>query len=237
MAATWKRDYVKYQKEFLGIITLYKERTDLQAFTEILLSITTVILFSIFAIRPTARTIAQLIQENKGKEETIATMDEKIKNLALASDTYDRNKSKIDLLDTAVPTIPDPNGQQRQLEGVIMKDQIELVALSLGPASIVGNLSFAPLSATSQADQGSSALPLSAKSIYTSIDATGDYQKLLQFLGDIEKIRRPIFYDSFTFTTERQKSADGKPQLILSVAGFSPYYLDEVSTSSAAIPQ
>ena len=81
MALGWKKDYLRYKSFFLNVLAIYKQRTDLHLFSEILLSLITILLFGIFAIRPTLLTIAQLVKDIRGKEATLALMDQKINSL------------------------------------------------------------------------------------------------------------------------------------------------------------
>src|SRR5690348_2925170 len=73
-----------YQKYLLDIMTIYKQRGDLQAYLEILLSIVAVGVFAVFAIKPTLVTIGGLITKNQTLQKTSNDLDTKIKNLGIA---------------------------------------------------------------------------------------------------------------------------------------------------------
>ncbi|MBI1863979.1 hypothetical protein HYS03_02095 [Candidatus Woesebacteria bacterium] len=213
MAATWQRDYLKYQKQFLGILVLYRERSDIKAFIEILLSIFTIIIFFLFAIRPTARTIAQLIQENKGKEETISIMEQKIKNLTAASDLYQKEKDRIQILATSIPDNPDPSSYQRQFEGILNKDNLSPISESFGPTQILG--------VSTKPDQS---LENGALGFPVSLNITGNYDQLFSYLSDIENMRRPLFPTSIGFSSDIIKSTNGTKQIVLTINGLAIYF-------------
>ncbi len=80
MALGWRKDYLRYRSYFLNVLNLYKRKEDLRMFLEIMLSLSAISFFSIFALRPTFLTIATLLKEINAKKGTIITMDTKIKN-------------------------------------------------------------------------------------------------------------------------------------------------------------
>ena len=88
MAPAWRNSYLRYKTYFLNISSQYSKKADVRVFMELLLSLATVSLFAIFAIRPTLITIAELFKEIQGKKTTVAQLDEKIKNRAASSDVY-----------------------------------------------------------------------------------------------------------------------------------------------------
>ena len=81
MNQSWRREYLRYKSYFLNVMGRYKERADVKVYLEILLSLATISVFAIFALRPTILTIAGLLKEIETKKETLAKMDEKISNL------------------------------------------------------------------------------------------------------------------------------------------------------------
>ena len=94
----------KYKNYFQDIRIFYEQRQDVKIFLEILLSLATIILFSIFAIRPTLLTIGQLLTEIQNKEVTVAKLNEKIENLKTAQVVYESSGGVLSLLDTAIPS-------------------------------------------------------------------------------------------------------------------------------------
>ena len=84
MAGGWRSNYLRYRSFFLNIYNVYKRRPDLKMFMEILLSLGTISFFAAFALRPTALTIVDLLEQIDEKETTIEKMDQKIQNLLLS---------------------------------------------------------------------------------------------------------------------------------------------------------
>src|SRR3972149_11044320 len=96
----WRNNYLRYKSYFLNVVGSYRERADIRVYLEILLSLVTVSIFSIFALRPTLLTIAHLTREIQSKQQTLKTMEDKIGNLGQAQSLYDRERAKIALLES-----------------------------------------------------------------------------------------------------------------------------------------
>ena len=170
MAAEWKGG--NYQKYLLDVMALYRQRPDLKAYLEVLLSIVTIGMFILFAIKPTLITIADLWTKIQSEQITSDQLDVKIKNLGLAQTIFNKEKTNIDLLNQAIPTGPDVASYVRQLEGVIKKDSITTTTISVDKASLL-----APASASA--------------SMGVSFSVSGTYQNLSNLLFDLENLRRP----------------------------------------------
>jgi Tfp pilus assembly protein PilO len=213
MALGWKGQYVRYRELLLNIVALYRQRPDLKAFLEILLSLTTISFFGIFALKPTVLTIGQLITEVRGKEETIAKMDEKITNLNTAQNLFFQQSEKINLVKSAIPEAPDPQSFVRQIEGVASKNSVNVLGISLGEVTLVGKEKSKPSSEETPLPQG--ALGLSC-----SISVSGNYLNLLSFISDLENLRRPIKIDNLGITSSETETGR---VIIMIISGRTPY--------------
>ena len=132
MNPSWRKNYLRYKTYFLNVVARYKEREDVKVYLEILLSLLTISVFAVFALRPTLITIAQLIKDIQGKKETVAKMDEKIGKINKAKVLYDSEKERIALLDTAIPAKPQAEVFIRQIEGLVGKDNTLLDSFQTG---------------------------------------------------------------------------------------------------------
>lgn len=174
-----------YQKYLLDIVSLYKQRDDIKAYLEILLSLFAVGIFIIFAIKPTLVTIGSLFTKISVLEDTSNKLDTKIKNLGIAQTLYNNNQSKINLLDTSVPVSPNVAGYIRQVEGLEAKHNLSVVSMSVGGL----NLIVASNSAT-------------PKAIATTISVSGSYSDLQNFIKDVENLRQPAIISKVDFTNQ-----------------------------------
>lgn len=212
MRPAWRRRYVRYKRLFLSFFNQYKERQDIKIFLEILLTLVTISVFSLFALRPTIITIAELIKEIEVKKETVATMDEKIQNLSRAQTLYEQQITRINLLKTSIPYDPSPDAFVRQIEGLTAKYAINLASMSLGNLTLLGN------NQTSRDD----VLGTSSQ-ISFSLHASANYSPLYSYLSDIENTRRPIIIKSLNVSSI--DTEEGKI-VTLTFEGNTPYLED-----------
>lgn len=215
MATSWQQNYSKYQQYFVNMVALYKTRPDLKAFLELFLSLGTIGILGIFAVRPTALTITQLLTDINNKQETVNLMDTKIKNLAAAQALMSSQKGNIDLLASAVPDFPEPNTYIRQVEGVAQKDGVTLTSSAIDSTTLKGKAEAVP----TQVDANQKvSLPDGAKGLSLNFLVAGNYQQIISFLTDLENLRRPIILDGITLGTTQEKI-----NLNLSIKGAAPY--------------
>src|SRR4030042_3130394 len=143
MALGWRDQYNRYKGYFLNIVNLYKQRADLRAFTEVILSITTITIFIVFALKPTALTIIALAKEINEKKETSAKLDQKISDLQEASLVYSQSQTAILSVNTAIPDGPQPDIISGQVVGLAGKNSVRVLGLSVGQVALIGKDSAA----------------------------------------------------------------------------------------------
>lgn len=199
MALGWRGSYYRYKEFFLDISALYKKRADLRAFLEIILSISTIVLFIIFALRPTAITIIDLLQQIKEKQGTLTALTKKVTDLQAAGVVLSQNQQFIPNIDIAVPTSPNPDVLSEQIEGLAAKDSIQILGISFDQLPIIGpptqrrNSEFLPL-------------PGNAEEMPFSISVKGTYANSILFFKDLENLRISKEFDSLglsSSTTEK----------------------------------
>lgn len=223
MGPAWRTNYIRYKRFFLTFFARYQDRQDLRMFLEILLSLVTISLFSLFALRPTLITIAELIKEIESKKETVAQMDAKIENLSSAQTTYDQEINKIRLLETSIPNNPDPDKFIRQIEGLASKDSVQILSMSTSETTLVGKDS-------TETEQSQDGIILGASGNITfSTRVAADYPNLFNFLSDLDEIRRPVDIDSLSF--DISKTEEGV-SLVLIVNGRVPYMKNILMTQN-----
>lgn len=199
MKLGWRRNYIRQKGYFLNIIRQYKERTDIRVYLEIILSLLTISIFSIFALRPTLLTIAELLQEIKGKEEVLTQMNTKIGNLTSAQLLYDQNRGNINILKSTVPDYPQPDVILRQFEGLSQQNNLTLNNFSLDDAPLKGN----PGKVTSKSKKGDTN---PANSVLVSANFSTEltnYPSVETLVNSFENLRLPyninlLFLDTTT---------------------------------------
>jgi hypothetical protein len=208
MATGIRGQYYKYREFSLNLLSLYKQRADVQAFLEIILSLATLIIFVIFAIKPTILTMITLNKEIKTKQETLNGLNQKITDLQTANRVYRDNEAFIPDIDSAIFGIPSPETISEQVLRLGQKNSVTITGLSIGEVSLIGQSNSQK--ETVELPQ----LPGGAKSISVAINTKGSYSNLSTFLKDVENSRIPIKLDTLTISSSQLVSGDILGELI-----------------------
>lgn len=225
----WRKNYLRYKSYFLNVAGQYRERTDIKVYLEILLSLATVTIFSIFALRPTLLTIAELIKEIETKNDTIDVIDSKIQDLSKAQLLNDQQRANISLLQVAIPQEPHPDIFARQIEALIQKHQTPLSSFTIGKTLILGETTPKTVSVqkTEKATTPENPLEKLSFSLQTKVNIT-NFTSSSNFLSEMEILRRPVGINSFAFSSAENKQ-EGEKQLIFTITGYLPYLKSEIN--------
>src|SRR3989344_2762148 len=191
MAVGWRKDYVRYQRYFSNLFAVYKNRDDVKALLEIILSLATITFFVAFALRPTIITITHILKDISTKEETLETLKRKRDNLDQAQNLYNQQIDRILLLDDSVPKNTEVEKYVRQIESISLKSNVLLTNLKIEETTIKGAQKPVQKSKTEELEE----LPPGSSGFSFSSSANGNYSQLIAFLENIENLRRPIWID------------------------------------------
>lgn len=214
MATGWKSSYFRYRELFLNVSSLYKKRADLRAFLEIILSITAVIVFSVFAIKPTALTIINLLQQIKLEKQTISDLNTKIANLEKANNILSQNSGSLDAINMAVASAPAPEIFTKQIQGLSYKNSVTLTGFSINEVVLVGT----PKSG--KTGKSLKQLPEKANEMEFSINIRGNYVNIDSFIKDLENLRVINTIDTLTISSSVNDSVRSITAII---SGRVPY--------------
>ncbi len=195
MAIGWKGSYYRYKEFFLNISALYKQRVDLRAFLEIVLSITTVIVFLLFALKPTVLTIISLFQQIREEKQTLSSLTRKVNDLQTANTLLNQNQNYLEDINLAVSSSPNPDILSKQIEGIASKNSVQILGIAVNQTTLVGTVT-APKSAA-----GLKPLPEGALEMSFSISIRGDYTGLSGFIKDFENSRIATKIDNLGITS------------------------------------
>ncbi|HLE49251.1 MAG TPA: hypothetical protein VI819_04460 [Patescibacteria group bacterium] len=211
---SWRERYIRSKSLVRRTIVEYNKRPELKAYLEILLTLTAISLFGVFAIRPTLKTIGILIREIDEKEKVLETMKTKINNLSTAQKLFSEEENKIKLVYEAIPEGPSPEKLLLQIEELAYLDQVKISTLSMSDVSLLGE--------EEKPDSKSEEETVKTTDIITfTMGAEGDYEKLIKLTKDIEDLRRPIKFESISI--DAVPDID-RTKLILSLSNLqSPY--------------
>jgi hypothetical protein len=182
MALGWRGSYTRYKEFFLNISALYKKRAELRAFLEIILSLSTIIIFLLFALKPTVLTIIDLVQQIREKQSTLSGLTKKISDLQKASGLLQQNQASIQNVNIAVPTLAKPNILAGQVVGLATKNSVEVLGFSINQITLVGT-------STSKSHSDFKPLPGNVVEMPFSISVRGPYPDLIAFIKDFENLR------------------------------------------------
>lgn len=213
MAIGWKGSYTRYKEFFLNIAELYKKKADLRAFLEIILSLFTIIIFLLFALKPTVITIVDLLQQIKQKESTLATLTQKVSDLQKAAGLLQQNQTFIPNVNIAVSSLAKPNVLAEQVLGISAKNSVDIIGFSIDQLDLVGV-------STNRRSPDSKPLPGDAKEMPFSISVRGTYLNLNAFITDLEKMRIMIKVDSYTINSS---TTDNGLVIVAVVSGRVPF--------------
>lgn len=182
MALGWRSSYTRYREFFLNIAALYKKRADLRAFLEIILSLSTITIFLLFALKPTVLTIINLLQQIKEKQTTLSALTLKVNNLQTAGNLLQQNENAIPAIESAVPVVPNPDALSGQVLGLAAKDSTEVLGISVNQITLIGT-------STTKTTSEFKPLPGGAKEMPFSISVRGSFSNLISFINDFENLR------------------------------------------------
>jgi Tfp pilus assembly protein PilO len=215
MALGWRKEYLRYREFFLNITALYKRNQDLRMFLEVLLSLVTISFFTFFALKPTLITIVELYKNIQTKQDLVNKMDTKIQNISAAQAIFDSEAARISLTETSIPDLASPEAFVRQIEGLAITSSVNLLGVSIGQVTLVGE---EKKSSTSQTDIAP--LPEGARALTFSVSVNGSYPALARFLSELENLRRPIKVDNTGLTSAQTEEGS---ELVLLISGRAPY--------------
>lgn len=189
MALGWRGQYIRYRSFFLNIFELYQKKAELRAFLEVILSISSITVFILFALKPTVLTIISLNKEINEKKVILSGLDLKVRNLETAVEILNQNVNVLPDIETAVSTPPSPDIISKQIQGLSAKNSVTLLGLSVGQVTIAGK-------DTLKTKKTSDLKPIGAGEMPISISVKGSYQSISAFLKDLENLRVIVKIDS-----------------------------------------
>lgn len=217
MATGWKKDYFRYKDFFLNVLNQYKAKPNFKKYLELILSMATIALFAIFAIKPTILTVIDLNKEIKEKEATVVKLKQKIKDLQLGNNILQKESSRLPTILQAIPTKATPEVLVKQIESLVTNNSLSIVSFSASDAVLIGN------DEKINKSQETIKLPNNASQLPFTITVTGNYQNLFAFIKDVQNLRRPVQIDSFAINSN---FVEEKKTLVLMLSGRVPFLLN-----------
>lgn len=220
--SAWQENYQLYKRYVKNIALIYNKRKDVRNYIELMLSLSVIVIFGMFAIRPTFITIVELRQSINAKERTLELLNNKIDDLDRAQQVKVQFQNQLALLNTAVPDGPLPVVFARQIEGLAKRHNAQLFSIETQGVSIIGSQRQVPQEEIDPEE--TDRYPTESDSVEFTFDIIGTYQNIMELIADLERLRRPIFIDSMQMRTSDDSVESGF--VVLSVTGRVPFILE-----------
>lgn len=195
-------------------MALYKKRADLRAFLEIILSLSAITIFFVFALKPTALTIINLVKEIQEKRITIIALDLKIKNLQTAETILAQNEATLTDVDTAVSSHANVDVISKQIQGLAAKNSVAVLGFSVGQTLLVGTTT----STKKSFDYKS--IPGNPGEMQISLSIKGAYSNIASFIKDFEDLRIAIKIDNLGINSSQ---TDSEKIIVVVISGRIPF--------------
>lgn len=191
----------KYREYLKLLPTVETENT--QLFITLALTFGALIFFGVFAINPTITTIVQLqkeLDENKQVESQLRT---KISNLSSLHQQYTQIEPELFYIFDAIPKDPQAPLLSAQIASVMQKNAISLIAYRVAQVELT--------------DGTNKKLQKNASFIFT-LQATGTYDKMLQFTKELGTMNRIVTIESMSIARDEKND-----NLVLTLRGRQYY--------------
>ncbi len=193
MGKRWQEVYNQYKNLFWKNYNYYKEKESFKNFIELVLTSLAIVVFSVFALKPTANTIIEINKEIKAKKETLSKMNIKIKNLQKAQILLSQEQESFALLDKSLPSQPDPEIVIRQLEAASNDSGVEIKSISTKDIVLSGNPNTG----------NTKKVPENSSYFGTSIAITGQYENLIKAMQTYENLLRTLTIDQVSLQPDK----------------------------------
>jgi len=193
----------------------YREKEELWRYTEAVVTISTIVLFIVLAIRPTVMAISSLVSEIKNREKLAEEMGTKINQIIAAQDTYARIQEHLSIIDEAYPENYNLAQGASQLVGLSADNGLSVKSISFSEIDLLGK------SKQSSSEKNQANKTRNYDGVDFAISATGSYQSSIKFLQELGELRRLFIIDSYSLSSSKEIGSD---IVNISISGFLTYY-------------
>jgi len=186
------------KKQIKKTVKSYKEKEKIWQYTEVGLTLFIILLFVIFAIRPTALTIFGLLGEIEEKEEIDLRMRQKINMVLTAQEEYALVQERVSLIDSYLPVTPSIGQGITQVIGISANSTIELGPINISRVELINEKGF-------KRKKKESKFAVNLEPLALAIGSSGDYLSLRSFITDFLEVRRMILIDRYQISASQDE--------------------------------
>lgn len=201
-----KEQFHRYRRYASSLTHLYEQKK-VRTYAGIVASLLTTSFFIIFAIKPTAVTIASLIKETADQRVIADTLDKKIVAISQAQWEYGRFSPYFILVDESLPDNPWATQLSSQIEAVAFKNNVFIARLSFGQIPLLEKIAVEP-----------------KEVIALTVNVLGEYSQLKLFFEQFTKLRRSLAISGLEFRPSPSQEASQAPLMLTieAIAYFTP---------------
>ena len=200
----------KKQRDLFITLQQFYQKPVAKVSLELFLSIITVLFFAVFAIRPTLLTMSDLLKEIEDKERLDKQLSQKIAALSTVQPLYLQLQDQLLVLDEAIPSLPQLTYSLKVIEKIA--SELQLIITGINVAEVPKEI---------DQDTVISLASFERIDVPLTINISGDYLSIRQFVENLKEYRRSFVIDTIIFTT---KELRGSKKLEARVTVSAPYF-------------
>jgi len=213
---------VNRSKQLTTMLMQFYDKPIAKVSLELFFTVTAVIIFALFAIRPTLQTMGKLIKELEDKQALNQKLAQKVAALSTAQTQYEAVKDRVTILDEAVPTTPQFEKALLIIEKVASESRVTIINLQAKEVP-------------KEPDQATD-VPFQQNSRTTRpivLNVTGDYPTIRQLIENLQAQRRALIVDTVVFSITEQR---GRKTLQATITINVPFYAPDAAKAVIAAP-
>jgi len=208
-----KEEYRQYKEKYLPSFGFVNQQIT-KVSLELILFLSMIAIFALFALKPTIITIVSLQKEIKLKNEIDQKLAKKVSALSQAQLVLAKVQNSLVYLDKTLPQEVEFTRFEREIEYLAVKNNVILADARFGQFDILG-------------DNLGQELKKTSKTAYTPLSFTviagGSYQDLKNFLKDLEILDRLVIIDEIKFDKQAQVTGADLQAKITGKVYYLPY--------------
>lgn len=195
----------RYFNFFLNIYKMYNEKVSVRKFIELLLTLGAIVVFSLFAIKPTSITIIGLVKEIGEKQKTIVALDQKIDNLRVGQSEFAQLVSYSDIINNALASEAPITNLVQYVERLAGENNVT-ASVKVGKVGWIGKIPSGTNALSLDKELVDQAYKFDAGLDYfaATIEARGGYLESANFIRAISTAKMPMIVDKANLTYQEE---------------------------------
>lgn len=184
---------INNRKQLTTTLLQFYDKPIAKVSLELFFTIVAVIIFALFAIRPTLQTMGDLVKELEDKRALNQRLAQKVAALSTAQTQYQTLQDRVGILDQAIPPTPRFEEALTIIEKLASESQLTILSIQ----------------AKEVPKEPDTDVPFSQKSRVSRpivLVVSGDYPTIRQLIENIQANRRMLTVDTVVFSIIEQRS-------------------------------